>query len=93
MTDPIDRLAAALPPAAPPLSAALETELAQLAPVAPRLPHRQLAILAAVSIVYAAGMVAMLSVRRDLRELPVGWLAAVAVLWWFERTNARIEQS
>ncbi len=81
MSDAIDQLAGAPPPTPPPLSAALEAELARLAPVATRRPVRQLAILAAVSIVYAAGLVAMLSLRRDLRELPMGWLAAVAIAW------------
>ena len=44
--DVLDQLAAAPPPAAPPLGAALEAELAALAPVRPRRPLRQLAVLA-----------------------------------------------
>jgi hypothetical protein len=68
-------------PAPPPLSAALEAELGQLRPVAPRQPARQLALLAAVSVIYAAGMLAMLTTREDLGELSAAWLTGVAAAW------------
>jgi len=75
---------AALPPPPPPaLSAVLEAELAQLAPVATRRPLRQLAILVAVSLVYASGLVIALATRRDMFELPMGWLAGTALGWLF----------
>lgn len=77
----VDDLAHLPPPAAPPLSAALEAELGQLAPVATRRPVRQLALLIAASLIYGAGFVAMLAMRRDVRELPMGWLAGVGVMW------------
>ena len=82
MTDAelLDELAAA-PVAAPPLSAALEAELGSLAPVATRRPIRQLAILVAVSLIYAAGLVAVLTTRADLMELPITWLVAAGAAW------------
>jgi len=79
--DMLDALAATAPPAAPPLSAALEAELGSLAPVAPRRPWRQLAIVLVLSLVYGAGLLAVLSMRRDMAELPTSWLAATAVAW------------
>jgi hypothetical protein len=77
----LDELAQLPPPSPPALAAALEAELAQLAPVATRRPLRQLALLIAVSLIYGAGFVAMLAVRRDLHELPMGWLLGVGVMW------------
>lgn len=77
----LDELAQLPPPAPPALSDALERELAQLAPSGTRKPARQLAILVAVSLIYGAGVVAMLAMRPDLHELPMGWLAGVGALW------------
>jgi len=77
----LDDLAQLPPPTPPGLSAALEAELAGLAPVATRRPLRQLALLIAASLVYGAGLVAMLAIRRDLHELPMGWLAGVGMMW------------
>ena len=81
MKDILDDLAAQPPPAAPPLSPALEAELGKLAPVATRRPLRQLATLIGVSLVYAAGLLAVASMRRDLHELPVAWLVAAGLAW------------
>lgn len=81
--DPIDVLANAPPPAAPPMSGALEAELQGLAKVAPRRPLRQLAILVVISLVYGAGLLAALTMRRDLSELPMGWLSGTALAWLF----------
>lgn len=69
------------PPVPPPLSAALEAELAELAPVATRRPVRRLALVLAVSLLYGAGLVAMLTLRRDLAQLPIGWLFGAGLLW------------
>jgi hypothetical protein len=77
----LDDLAQLPPPAAPALSAQLEAELGQLAPVATRRPLRQLAVLVAVSLIYGAGLVATLALRRDLHELPMGWLTVVGLVW------------
>ncbi len=74
-------LAAMPPPAPPALSAELEGELAKLAPVPTRRPLRQLAILAAVSIVYGSGLLLAASTRGDMLELPMGWLAGTALGW------------
>jgi hypothetical protein len=68
-------------PAAPPLSPMLEAELAQLAPVATRRPVRQIALLVALSLAYGAGVLAMLAMRVDARELPMGWLVGAALAW------------
>jgi hypothetical protein len=79
--DVLDQLAAAPPPSPPPISAALEAELAHLAPLRSRRPARQLAILAGASLVYAATLLSILTLRRDLRELPVGWLIGAGAAW------------
>ncbi len=68
-------------PVAPPLPAALEAELGTLAPVSPRRPLRQLAIVIGISLVYGAGLVAALSMRRDMDELPASWIVATAIAW------------
>jgi hypothetical protein len=74
-------LAALPPPLAPALSAELEAELGRMAPVAPRRPLRQLAILLGVSAVYASGLLLVLTARVDMGELPVGWLIGTALGW------------
>ena len=80
--DPLlGELAAEPAPAAPPLSPALEAELGALEPVAPRRPLRQLAIVVAVSLVYGAGLVAALSMRRDMSELPASWIIGAGIAW------------
>ena len=70
----IDDLSRLPPPKPPAPSPALEAELARLSPVSTRRPLRQLALLVAISLVYGAGLVVMLTVRRDVHELPMGWL-------------------
>lgn len=77
----LDELANQPPPTPPPLSPALEAELGALAPVAPRRPLRQLAIVIVVSLVYGAGLLAALSMRRDMGELPASWIIATAIAW------------
>lgn len=76
-------LAAMAPPAPPSLSPELEGELARLAPVQTRRPLRQLAVLVGVSMVYASGLVLVLTTRGDMLELPMGWLAGTALGWLF----------
>lgn len=68
-------------PTPPPLSALLESELAQLAPVATRRPLRQLAILVALSLIYGTGIVVRVAIRPDLHELPMYWLLGVGLAW------------
>ncbi len=68
-------------PVPAPLSAALEAELGALAPVAPRRPLRQLAVLAVASLIYGAGLIAALAFRRDLDELPTAWLVGAGGVW------------
>ena len=70
-------------PAAPPLSASLEAELRSLAPVKTRRPLHQLAVLVSVSLIYGASLVFFLTMRDDMEDLPMYWLAAVAVGWLF----------
>lgn len=77
----LDDFARQPPPAAPPLSQALEAELGKLAPVAPRRPMRQLATLVGISLVYGAGLLAALTMRRDMNELPTVWIVAAAAAW------------
>jgi hypothetical protein len=70
-------------PKPPPIGDALEAELAKLAPVKTRRPLRQLAVLVSVSLIYGASLLVFLTMRRDMTELPMYWLAAVAVCWLF----------
>ena len=77
----IDDLSRLPPPTPPPLSPLLEAELAGLAPVATRRPGRQLALLVAISLIYGAGLLALLALRRDMHGLPMGWLAGAGLAW------------
>ena len=77
----IDDLSRLPPPTPPPLSPMLEAELAQLAPVETRRPVRQVMLLVALSLVYGAGVLAMLAMRPDAHELPMGWLLGAGVAW------------
>ncbi len=81
--DVLAALAGVPPPVPPPLPAALEAELANLAPVATRQPFRQLAMLVLVSLVYGGGLLVVLSMRDDMADLPMGWLAGAALGWLF----------
>jgi len=81
--DPIDELAALPPPAPPPLARELEAELGALRPVATRRPARQLVMLVAVSLIYGAGVLAVVTTRRDAGELPMGWMVGAALGWLF----------
>jgi hypothetical protein len=38
-------------------------------------------MLVAVSLVYGAGLVVMLTLRRDMHELPMGWLVSAGLAW------------
>ncbi len=64
-----------------PLGSELEAELAKLAPVSTRRPRRDLVKVASLSLAYAAVLVALLSVRRDLHGLPVWWLITYGAAW------------
>ena len=78
----LDALAAQPPPVPPPLSALLEGELANLVAVAPRRPLRQLAILAIASLVYVGLLLAFMSLRADLGELPRAWIVGAGSAWF-----------
>ncbi|NVB81310.1 MAG: DUF1109 family protein [Kofleriaceae bacterium] len=82
MSDALDDLANLPPPPPPPMSPALEAELGNLAPVTPRRPLRQIAILAGISLVYGAGLVAALAMRKDMNELPTSWVIGAAIAWF-----------
>jgi hypothetical protein len=81
VADALDKLAHAAPPAAPPMSPELEAELGKLATVKPRRPARQVATLVGISLVYGAGLLAALSMRRDMTELPTTWIVGAAIAW------------
>ncbi len=72
------------PRASPPpwISAALELELHALMPVTPRRPVRQALIATAVSLAYAAIVLAVVAVRRELDELPRTWLVLYLAAWF-----------
>ena len=75
--DPIDALGALPASAPPPPGAALEAALAAMKPVATRRPWRDIALVATASLIYGAGLVAVLSLRRDHGELPMMWMAGL----------------
>lgn len=79
-TDSLGALRSLPVPQVRPMSDALERELAMLAPVATRRPTRQLVIVASISLIYACGLVAVLSVRRDVAELPPVWFVSSTIL-------------
>ncbi len=83
MSDAIDQLAALPPPAPPALGAALEAELASLAPITMRRPWRQLGVLVVISLLYGGGLLYFTAMRPDMTELPMGWLAGAALGWLF----------
>ena len=67
--------------AAPPLGAALEAELGALRPIPTRRPLRELAVIAAASIGWAAAMIGLFRLRPDLGELPRTWLYVYLAAW------------
>lgn len=77
--------------APPPLSADLEAELRDLAPVRTRRPRRTFAKVAAASMLYGAGMLWLFDLRPDLHGLSTlwmilyctAWLSGFLVLGWF----------
>jgi hypothetical protein len=77
----LDDLSRLPTPSPPPLSPVLEAELAQLAPVATRRPVRQLVLLVAASLLYGAGILAMLAMRPDAGALSRAWFVAVGLGW------------
>jgi hypothetical protein len=77
----LDDLSRQPPPTPPPLSPMLEAELARLRPVETRRPVRQVVLLVALSLVYGAGVLAMLAMRPDAQELPMGWLVGAGLAW------------
>ncbi|MGE0399502.1 MAG: NrsF family protein [Kofleriaceae bacterium] len=72
---------AAARPKVPPVSARLAAETANAGAVRTRRPRRQLAILVVASLVYAAGVLALLRIRADVAEVPLAWIATVAGAW------------
>jgi hypothetical protein len=81
MKDPVEQLAALPPPKPPALGKDLEAELRTLAPVRTRRPLQHIGMLATLSLIYGAVLVVVLTTRRDMGELPMGWLAGVAIAW------------
>jgi Negative regulator of sigma F len=78
MLDALRDLPAPTPPA---LDGAFEAELDRLAPVTPRRPLRQLALVVAVSLLYAGLVVLVTTVRADLPGLPRPWLFTYLAAW------------
>jgi len=64
-----------------PISDELEAELARLTPVRLRSPHRHLATVLALSAAYVLLALAVMTLRRDLDELPALWVIGVAAAW------------
>jgi hypothetical protein len=78
----LDELSRMPPPVPPPPSRALEAELTKLKAVSTRRPARQLTLLVGLSLIYAGGIFSMLTVRRDVHELPMAWFIAAALAWF-----------
>ena len=82
MTDPVDQLAHLPLPPPPALGSDLEAELGSLAPVQTRRPMHRVLVLAVLSLIYGGALVLVLTLRKDMHELPMGWLAGVATAWF-----------
>lgn len=65
----------------PPLSDDLERELGELQPTKPRSPVRQLLAFAVVSLAVASGILALLTLRKDLTHLPRLWMVVYCTGW------------
>src|SRR6185369_135019 len=81
MSDVLDQLASAPPPTPRSIAADLEAELKNLVPVKPRTPARQIATLVGISLVYGAGLLAVIRMRRDMSELPTPWIIGAGTAW------------
>jgi hypothetical protein len=77
----LDDLSRLPPPVPAPPSSLLEAELARLTPISSRRPLRQLGLLVGLSLIYGGGVLTMLTIRHDLRELPMGWLIGAGLAW------------
>ena len=77
----LDDLSRVPTPTPPALSPMLEAELARLGPVETRRPVRQVVLLVALSLVYGGGVLAMIAMRPDAHELPMGWLVGAGLAW------------
>lgn len=72
---------APVPSSLPPLPADVERELGALAAVKPRSPAKQFAVIVAVSLGFAAAVVALVSLRSNLASVsPAFWLACAVAL-------------
>jgi len=65
----------------PPPSAALEVAVRGAAPVRPRAPLREIAVLVAMSIPLALLHAYANGLRADLTRVPIAWLVAVGLAW------------
>jgi hypothetical protein len=68
-------------PPAPPLGPELAAELARIQPVVTRRPLRDLARVAAVSVVYGAVLLAVFHMHRSPGDPGLGWIIGVALAW------------
>jgi len=59
-----------------------EAQLDRLVPVAPRRPVRQALVAGAISFAYAAVVLAVVAVRRELGDLPRLWLGLYLAAWF-----------
>ena len=69
------------PPPPPEIGALLDAELSRLTPARTRRPLRDALVIFGSGLAVAGALLAMMQVRRDLLELPTGWLVAMAVGW------------
>lgn len=67
--------------APPPLSTAVAAKVASVTPGRTRRPWRELAIAAAISVIYPAYALHAFPLRRDLDALPPWWVALAGTLW------------
>jgi len=69
-------------PPPPPPGDALEAALGRLAPVPLRRPWRDFGKVAALSLVYGATLVGILTLRRDMHGVPMWWLVSYGIAWF-----------
>ena len=65
----------------PRLDPRIEQELAAITPVTTRRPRRQLVLVLVSAALVLSALLAVLGLRKDLHQLPSGWVPVVAGFW------------
>jgi hypothetical protein len=69
------------PPAPPEIGSVLDAELAVLKPTQTRRPIRDALLIVFSGLGFVGAILAVMKVRHDLLELPLGWLILMGIAW------------